>query len=191
MMKSLVKEVPFGKGVARVEVSMFDYPDDKEVVTSSKVQVILNGKVIGTGYFAKVLEFDFTTDTYYARHNMDTSKKYTKVGDNALTLGEESGLLINSAIEEMKAELAKEFNVETQAEKKENDEKEEVAEAQAVITQAEAQGIQSLMSDAEIKSWKRSYNDLHNEGGEGYIPSRVSREQYETALKTLSKEAVV
>jgi hypothetical protein len=39
------------------------------------------------------------------------------------------------------------------------------------------------MTNQELKSWKVRYNDLHNEGGEGYIPTRITKEQYQKAVQ--------
>lgn len=191
-MKSLVKEVPFGKATAKVTVTMFTekkYWDgidmgEENVITTSKVEIIAKGKVVESGYFAKVLEYDNLTDTLYHKANLDVTKKYTRVGDQTITEGEEAGIAINSAIKEMKAELSKVFGIETQEEKQQ---KEEIAEAQAIVAQVEKEGIDTLMSKAEIKAWRKRYNDIYNEGGEGYIPVKVSKEAYQEALLVLNR----
>lgn len=185
MMKSLIKEVSFGKAIARITVTMFTEIGvflNENVIDTTKVEIVLNGKVISSGYFAKILEHDFITDTFYKKANLDVTKKYTRVGDKAITEGEEAGIAINSAIEEMKAELFREFNVITEAEKQQ---KEEIEEAQAIVAQAEKEGIDKLMSDLQIKAWRKRYNDIYNEGGEGYIPIKISKESYQKALKVL------
>ncbi len=191
MMKSLVREVPFGKATARVTVTMFTEIGvflNENVIDTTKVEIVSNGKVVESGHFAKVLEFDNITDTFYEKANLDITKKYTRVGDKAITEGEEAGIAIKSAIKEMKAELSKEFNVETEVEKQQKD---ELAEAQAVVAQAEKEGIDKLMNDAQIKAWRKRYNDIYNEGGEGYIPVKISRESYQKALKVLNRKEVI
>lgn len=194
MKKELIKEVPFGKGIARITVTMFTeekYMDGfglggKEVLTTSIVEIIANGRVVSKGYFAKTYEYNELTDTFYERGNLDKTKKYTTVGDRAITVGDEAGKLINATIEELKRELAAEFEIETADQKQE---KEEIEEAKAIVKLAEKEGLENLMSDAELKVWRKQYNDLHNEGGEGYIPTKVSKESYERALTILNGRA--
>ncbi len=87
----------------------------------------------------------------------------------------------------MRAELAKKFNVETEVNHSAQD---EVETAQAIVSQAEKEGIDKLMTASEIKAWRKNYNDVVNEGGEGYIPNKISREAYQNALKILGKVVV-
>lgn len=191
MMKSLVREVPFGKLTARITVTMFTELTallTERVITSSDVEIIVNGKVAESGSFARVLEFNNNTDTFYKRAKLDVTKKYTRVGDRALTEGEVAGVAINEAIKEMKEELSKQFDEETKESKQE---RLEIEEAKAIIEQAEKEGIDNLMNKQEIKQWRKRYNDLYNEGGEGYIPAKVSKESYSWALEILKNAEVV
>lgn len=191
MLKSLVKEVPFGKATARITVTMFTEIGVflvENVITTSKIEIVANGKVVSSGHFAKVLEFNNITDTFYQKANLDVTKKYTRVGDKALTEGEEAGIAINSAIKEMEAELSKEFGTETKESKQQ---KLEIEEAKAIVEQAEKEGIENLMSQQELKQWRVRYNNIHNEGGEGYIPVKISREAYQKALNVLNRKEVI
>ena len=189
-MKSLVRELPFGKATAKVTVTMFTekkYMDGidigiEEVITTRNIEIVLNGSVVASGHHVDVLEFNEITDTYYQSRKMDVTKKYTKVGDRALTVGEEAGVAIKNAMVEMETELSKEFGVETEAEKQQ---KEELEEAQAIVTQAKKEGIENLLTEIQLKEWRTKYNNIHNEGGEGYIPTRVSKEQYQHALNVI------
>ena len=189
-MKSLVRELPFGKATAKVTVAMFTekkYMDGidigiEEVITTRNIEIVLNGSVVASGHHVDVLEFNEITDTYYQSRKMDVTKKYTKVGDRALTVGEEAGVAIKNAMVEMETELSKEFGVETEAEKQQ---KEELEEAQAIVTQAKKEGIENLLTEIQLKEWRTKYNNIHNEGGEGYIPTRVSKEQYQHALNVI------
>lgn len=195
MMKLLTREVAFGKATARITVTMFaekKYLDGdlvgEEVVSTSKVEIIANGRVVESGRFADILEYNNLTDTYFRKNKLDVTKKYTRVGDKAVTNGDEAGKLINRSIDEMKEELSKEFDVETEAEK---NQKEVIEEAQAIVEQAEKEGIENLLSAEKIKAWRKRYNDMYNEGGEGYVPIKVSREEYEKALEILHRKDVV
>jgi hypothetical protein len=60
------------------------------------------------------------------------------------------------------------------------------ARAQRIVDAA-ANYTTPLMTDAEYKTWRRNYNNLHNEGGDGYIPERITVEQLEEAKKVLAE----
>lgn len=60
------------------------------------------------------------------------------------------------------------------------------ATAQAIVNEA-ATYTTPLMTDAEYKVWRRNYNNLHNEGGEGFIPELVTVELLEEAKKILAE----
>lgn len=60
----------------------------------------------------------------------------------------------------------------------------EIAEAQRVIDTA---AKHEPMTAAALKKWRRDYKNAHNEGGEGYIPERVSIEDVDRAKATLAK----
>lgn len=44
---------------------------------------------------------------------------------------------------------------------------------------------QKLMTIEEYKAWARNYNNVMNEGGEGYIPDLPTKEAYEAAKKEI------
>ena len=59
-----------------------------------------------------------------------------------------------------------------------------VEEANEIIVKAErtvrnADG--SLMTNDEARVWRRNYNNLCNEGGEGYVPEVITQEMYDWA----------
>lgn len=60
---------------------------------------------------------------------------------------------------------------------KEKDEK--IAEAKETIAKTEAQ--KTIPTAAEYKKWRIAYNNLYNEGGEGYIPTLITKEEYDYA----------
>lgn len=192
-MEKMIRELPFGKATARITVCAWT----EEIVldgislgssrlhSSKKVEIIApDGKVISEGFHADVLEYNFLTDTYFDKLKLDPNKKYSRVGDKTLTIGAEAGEAINAAISEMVSELEIRFQGYSTADK---EREAEVEEAKAVVAAAESEGVDKLMTAEQIKVWRKGYNDLYNEGGEGYIPSRVSREQYESALRTLQE----
>ncbi|MDK8182137.1 hypothetical protein [Paenibacillus sp. UMB4589-SE434] len=187
MFKSLVraKEIPFGKSVAKLTVSMFtENSFTGRVITCKKIEIVAHGKVVEKGTYAKILSFDQYTDTFYQRAKLDETKQYTLVGNRAITEGDAAGIAITAALSEMEEELAKEFDIETEATK---NKRAEIEKANSIFQQAEKEGITNLMSAAELKIWRENYNNIVNEGGEGYIPHRVSKESYARAIEVLNK----
>ena len=61
----------------------------------------------------------------------------------------------------------------------------EIADAKAIIEKADKQS--EIMTNAEYARWRRHYNNINNEGGEGYIPDLITVEQLERAKKILAK----
>ena len=64
-------------------------------------------------------------------------------------------------------------------------EKQEIAWADRIIEKAAKQD--RLYTDEEIQIMTANYNDLYNEGGEGYVPTWVSQEQYDKAQSIIGK----
>lgn len=65
-----------------------------------------------------------------------------------------------------------------------------IEEAKEIIAQAEktirnADG--SLMTRKQAQVWKKHYNDVHNEGGEGYVPTIITAEDVEYAESIIAK----
>lgn len=107
----------------------------------------------------------------------------------AINLKVENAEKVLAAIEETKAEVTPTRLVEAQAEEAEATDKAEKAEAQAVVTEAEAiiNKGGKLRTNAERKVWERNYNNAVNEGGDGYVPHYPSIEEYEAAKARLDK----
>ena len=166
MRKEMMKEVNFGKATARIKVTAV--VEDKiadgqkygeEVVAKSKVEIVApNGTVVTSATKAQNIG------------------ERTIVGD-AGTDGSEVAKEINNTISEMKEEILEQEN--------EGDEIEHVEVAKKIVEEAEEQGIENLMSESELKEWKKGYNDFVNEGSEGYVPNKITKEQYKRALRVV------
>ena len=189
-MKTLTKEIKFGKGIAQVEVKGFveNKSSDgidiglEDVTLTAKVKIVApNGKVVAEAFHADVLEYNYSNEVTFEKAGLDQSKTYSRVG-KVYTEGAEVGQEINEVIENLKEELAAEFGTKTE---KQEEKEEEIELAEEVVELAKKEGIENLMTKQELKAWRKRYNDINNEGGEGYIPTRVSQEQYQQALKTL------
>lgn len=107
----------------------------------------------------------------------------------AINLKDENAAKVLAAIEETKAEVTPAKLTEAQAKEAEVTDKAEEAEAQAVVTEAEAiiNKGGKLRTNEERKVWEHNYNNLMNEGGEGYVPHYPSVEEYESAKARLNK----
>ena len=86
---------------------------------------------------------------------------------------------ILEAIKEMHREMSKSFEVV------------EIATSEAKVEKAKAilnevVGRTEILNDNEEQAWRTIYNDLNNEGGEGYVPSRATLEDVEWANKLIS-----
>jgi len=71
------------------------------------------------------------------------------------------------------------------AEEKAKEEVKEIESAKATIAEAESQ--KDIPTESEYRAWRRNWNNIHNEGGEGFIPTRITSEQYEYAKSILNK----
>ena len=67
----------------------------------------------------------------------------------------------------------------------EADKEQRIASAMEVVQKAEAQ--QDIPTAAEAERRMRKYNDINNEGGEGYVPYIYSREEYDAAKRILAE----
>lgn len=72
------------------------------------------------------------------------------------------------------------------ANKKSEAREEEIAYAKETIAAAEAQS--DIPTAKEARARQIQYNDIHNEGGEGYVPRWVSKEEYENAKSILANQ---
>lgn len=64
---------------------------------------------------------------------------------------------------------------------------EKIADAEETVREAELELKYKgkLMTASEIRAWSINYNNVHNEGGSGYVPSHVSQESYDYAKSIL------
>lgn len=70
------------------------------------------------------------------------------------------------------------------AEQRRKEKEEELKRAKELIAKAEKQ--KTIPPKAEANRLMRQYNDIMNEGGEGFVPHIISREEYDYALKVVA-----
>lgn len=88
---------------------------------------------------------------------------------------------INEIIDEGKTGEVKAY----EARKREQEIQEEIAKAKTTIRKAEAQ--KDIPTRDEALRRQRDWNNLYNEGGEGYVPEIVDIQEYERAKRILEK----
>ena len=122
-------------------------------------------------------------------------KRFIETGSYGCIFGTPVGLKKESYNQLAKAvaEAEKEADFEEYADyvNTENAEKAEAERksAEHIIAKAEKEikAHGKLMTAKEIRVWNENYNNVMNEGGEGYIPSHVSQEEYERAKKVIAR----
>lgn len=78
-----------------------------------------------------------------------------------------------------------ELNEKKRSEKEKKETEESIAEYRQIIEQCEKQ--EKLYTKEEAVKKRRDYNNLYNEGGEGYIPHFYTIEEYEFAKTKLNE----
>ena len=195
MRKELIRETAFGKIVARIRVSgvyitrtLDGIEVGKDFILTDEIFLLKDGKVIErTSGRAEIMDSKGYKN-FFERNKLDKDMLLSKVG-KCQAIGKEYAENINNLTQEMRDEIAIHFGEKTDAEKRAewNAERraEEIKEAEHIIALAEKEGVNNLLSRKELAVWRKEYNDLYNEGGDGYIPTRVSKEEYDFAVKTL------
>ena len=191
MKKQTSNEVKFGKIIAKVTVTLENRIADldghvfetKDVVKTVEIEIVKDGKVIESDDYVGVKEDAGMYGEGMKAAGLDPNKKYSQVG-RAITEGTEACDNIRKAIKEMEEELVLEFDVKTESQKMEE---KEIKVAKKTIVTAGKEGIENLLSSNDLETWREQYNNINNEGGEGYIPKRVSKEAYSKAVKVLQR----
>lgn len=176
----LVKEVAFGRAIAKITVEKvviereeipFVQMASREEEIRTKVEIVAPNRKVVTACTGAVATND---RDYYSSRFKNTDEEYITIVGEATTAGREVADNINETIKQMKEEITGEV-----------EEDKEIEIAKRIVEQAEKEGIENLMTREKLKKWEESYNNIMNEGGEGYIPRKVTKEDYEKALKKL------
>ena len=160
-----------------------------KVRRSSGYDAIIDGKVIIHSIFgidrAQKLKAD-----YIEKRKFPAGTSHAIIdGRKSITLNETEAERYNQWVDALIAEgkCAEEI-AEEEAEKKKWAEY-EIESARDVIKSAETTLLRSerLMTNKEAKAWQKNYNDVMNEGGEGYVPNITTKESLRYALEILKK----
>lgn len=104
-----------------------------------------------------------------------------KVGFDA-----ERAELVENFLGEVIAAGKTEEIAETEKNEEELENERQIEKAKSVIAKASKQ--KRVMTAAEYKRWRKQYNDVVNEGGDGYIPDLVTVEDVEWANGILGRQ---
>lgn len=117
---------------------------------------------------------------------IDTQSGVKKIWGLNVGMSNEQAIIVEKFLKDV-IESGKTEEVKTEeATQTEAERAERKAEAQKVVDEA-AKYTMPLMTNSAYKAWCKQYNDLHNEGGDGYIPSLITVEQLEYAKKVLAE----
>lgn len=161
----------------------------REPYTDLKIEIFVNGNHYATFSEFRMLkpgnrlDADKIEKGIYGETNLVDNKKLQLTEEAAKNMARYIEEVKNMAIEKT-PEYKEYINAEAKKEKEEA-----IKDANEIISlgDKEIETHGSLMTMEEIQEWQKEYNDVVNEGGDGYIPRRISREEYEAAKKTLTK----
>lgn len=146
----------------------------KESHTKANLELWVDGQKI-----------DSCWDTAFWRI-IDVKPGLKKIWGLKVAMTPEQGEIVEKFLKEVIEEGKAPEVVETEKVEAETRKSERKATAQAIVDEA-ATYTTPLMTDAEYKVWRRNYNNLHNEGGEGFIPELVTVELLEEAKRILAE----
>ena len=104
------------------------------------------------------------------------------MGNKAITLTAQQAADLNKIFAEVKEE-GKSEEAGKEIEKEEIEK--EIKEAKAIVERAEQQ--RDIPSSQEARAREKNRNNIFNEGGEGYVPHIIDKDEYNWALKVLGK----
>jgi hypothetical protein len=148
----------------------------REITASQSVKIYMNGELKAKDYAPN--EITEANKMFYAQ---------APVG-SVVIKGSGIFICINGHTEEIMTAYREAVAEGTSEECKAEEQKEHQAEierAKELISRAESQ--KDIPTAAEHKIWARNYNNVVNEGGEGYIPVIITKEQYESAKQFVAR----
>jgi hypothetical protein len=113
---------------------------------------------------------------------------YARVESAQMFASKESYDAIKSAIDAVEAEtMMPEWEEHFSAIAKKETEK-KIALAKRIIENGDKEIANTgmLLTSSQVRAWQKNYNDIHNEGGDGFIPSRISKEEYDEAVSFIA-----
>jgi hypothetical protein len=173
MQKQIIRTLELGNATMEITMDCSSRMSDldgyrfetKDIEKSVSAKIIANGNVVMTSTEG----FIYGVDSEKGRFG----DKYIKASTVASAL-----TIIKEMYAEVEEELAVKTTVEIVVEK-------EIIAAKKVMAEVETRKTEILSNKDEIR-WATNYNNINNEGGEGYIPTRVTLEDIACAKKILN-----
>lgn len=194
----LSKRIELKKGIyATITVEAFKEEADLMADKFARENVIVKGIFEPLNKeFSPLSVIVFTPGKYnaeYVEHHgvTDLLKKHEvitqlKVNDGYVNLSDvDAEQIIQDAVSELIEQAQEEIGITTKSPNQEAAEKnaKEIKAATEIVESAE--DPEALMSESEKKAYLISYNNVLNEGGEGYLPRIITKEMYNQAKKVL------
>ena len=158
----------------------FVYGTETKPVTTANLELWVDGKKVDSCWdtnFWKLIDMGNGIKKIWGLKVVMTAEQAEKVE-----------AFLNEVIESGKtAEVQEHETTEAETEKAA-----EIADAQEIIELAEKETVRnsdgSLMTKEQVKVWRRNYNNINNEGGEGFVPDVVTQEMYDRAKAVLNNK---
>lgn len=146
----------------------------KKAQTNANLELWVDGKKI-----------DSCWDTNFWQI-IDTRAGYKKIWGLPIGMTDEQAALVKKFLKDIIESGKSDDVIAAETAKAAAEKNERKAEARRIVDEA-AKCTTPLMTNAEYKAWRKRYNDINNEGGEGYIPDLITVEQLEYAKKVLAE----
>lgn len=175
--------------VARLEAEYSETVQDKivnldgDICNTGKREIVKNGNL--TAYLDGK-KFDSCRDTNFWSIVDTRTPGFKRIwGIKQIAFNEERAKEIKAFLEQVISEGADPEAEQIRAAEKATRDAERLASAEATVKKAESQ--KDIPGKEEARRRMKRYNDIHNDGGEGYVPYIISREEYDEALKMIAE----
>lgn len=156
------------------------FKDGTEIRKKSNIQFWMDGKLIESDELGEWRIYESRQKGVYRMRSLNSCGFLVETA-------KELEAFLNSVIEEGRTEEAKEYHRAEEQKEKEN----ELRQAREIIRLSEKSPKNKdgkLMTREQAKAWKRQYNNIHNEGGSGYVPDVVTKEDVEHAENIINNQ---
>ena len=187
--QEIALEAIYTEEVRNVEINL-----DGDIIKTDKKEIVVNAKLICT-VDGKVI--DTCTDvSFWEIIDLKLPREATSNGLKRIWGIDKVALTPNKAkeVEAFLAEVIADGKtpeaIEIEAQDRAQEEALVLAEAREIIEKAKTTHKNKdgfLMTEGQAKAWRRNYNIVNNEGGEGFVPEIISQEAYDRALKVINK----
>ena len=152
----------------------------KEVIPTCRIWVTVDGKFV-----------DKCENVHFWKMIDAQIKGYKRIwGIEKVLLTPEKAQEIEAFLNEVIAEGKTPEAVAIEEQEKAKDRTEQIEIAREIIEEAMTTRKNrdgSLMTIAQAKEWKLNYNNVQNEGGEGFVPNIITKEAYDRALRIVNE----